>query len=82
MKPQDTHRDFIEQADQVVPPSRVGQLVHEDSIELLLTEQAIESTRERDARAENALDRGSRIPVVEVHGDAVGKETFSRTTLL
>src|SRR5215472_18920167 len=82
MKPQDRHRDFIEQADQVVAPSRVGQLVHEDSIEFLLTEQAIESTGKQDARAKNALDCGSRIPVVEVHWHAIGKETFSRTMLL
>ena len=46
MEPQGAQRNFVEQTDQIIAPSRVGQFVKQDSVELSLIQYAIDAERE------------------------------------
>jgi len=43
MKPQDAKAEFVNEAYQVVAPSRVSELVDENSIEFILTQHLVNS---------------------------------------
>jgi hypothetical protein len=72
MKPQYAERQLIGQAYQVVPPSRMGQLVHEHGIEFPVAQEPIDSNGQGDLSAQQAGHGGAAPSVDEFHCDAIG----------
>src|SRR5712691_3237487 len=56
VKPQNAKTQFVCQADQVVAPSGVSQLVNEHSVEFVLAQEVVNYTGKRDVRAQKAAD--------------------------
>src|SRR4029077_13661891 len=56
VKPQPAQGEFVQEADQVVAPPRVDDLVNEYRVELRLTQQPVYPLRQRDMRAQHFVD--------------------------
>src|SRR5579862_6937414 len=57
MKPQPAKGNLVDEPEQIVGPFRVGDLMDEDCVELPVAQQTLDSERQADVRAQDAVDR-------------------------
>jgi len=75
MKPQDAKAEFVNEAYQVVAPSRVSELVDENSIEFILTQHLVNSAGKRNIRMQNPVNSRSVTTCGKPYRDAMRVET-------
>src|SRR5436190_17932485 len=75
MEPKGAQRNLVEQTNEIIASSCMGHLVQQDSMELSLIEQSIDTHRKQDMRREDAADRRCGMSVIEAHWDAICHKT-------
>src|SRR5512142_3279270 len=74
MEPQDTERNLVEQADQVVASFCVCHFMKQHSVQFLPVEQLMDAGRKHYAWGKDAIDSGHRVSAVEAHRYAICRE--------
>src|SRR4029077_18557071 len=76
VKPQPAQGKFVQEADQIVAPPRMYDLVNQYRVEPRLTQQPVYSLRKRDMRAQHSVDGGSLAHGGQPDGYAIREEPW------
>src|ERR1700730_7495039 len=82
MEPQDAQRNFVEQTEQIVTPSCMGQFVDQYSVEFTLIEQPINAGGKQDTRVKNSVNRGAGMAFAEAHRNSICYEIRGHTKII